>query len=306
MASVELCQCCLRENEEEVADLWCNECSEAVCRNCGKAHRRFAVAHDVISIENASACRKAIPKYCLSHDNKLFILFCVGHDQLICHECLSESHRTCDKILEIEKAADGVKDSAALNDMKERMIKLASILKNTQTENEQQLSKFKTEKEVSNDHLKKIRKCFEDHLVQIEHNINTNYENIVKQNKNNEGQLSYLKQTVEENVDWLCMLESYSSESNIFCAVKHIDSMHVSSEKQVNEIKKDFATLSVHTLHPEVIKYIDIFFQELNDKSKFKTEPVITGSTNDCKKIPNQSRKSASESTSSISRANGG
>ncbi|CAG2240865.1 unnamed protein product [Mytilus edulis] len=80
------------------------------------------------------------------------------------------------------------------------------------------------------------------------------------------------------------MLESNSSESNIFCAVKHLDAMHVSSEKQVNEINKDFATLSVHTLHPEVINYIDRFFQELNDKTKFKTEPVITGSTNDCKK----------------------
>ncbi|CAG2240864.1 unnamed protein product [Mytilus edulis] len=72
MASVELCQCCLRENEEEVADLWCNDCSETVCRNCGKAHRRFAVAHDVISISDAPTCRKAILKYCLSHDNKKF------------------------------------------------------------------------------------------------------------------------------------------------------------------------------------------------------------------------------------------
>ncbi|CAG2186505.1 unnamed protein product [Mytilus edulis] len=85
MASAELCQCCLRENEEEVADHWCNDCSEAVCRNCGKAHRRFAVAHDVISIKDVPAGveilkTRSARTYGLdasSSENKLF--FAVKH-----------------------------------------------------------------------------------------------------------------------------------------------------------------------------------------------------------------------------------
>lgn len=87
MAGIELCKCCLRENEEEVPDQWCNDCSEAVCRNCGKAHRRFAVAHHVILLTDAPASRKIIPKNCILHENKKLIWFCVGHDKLICHEC---------------------------------------------------------------------------------------------------------------------------------------------------------------------------------------------------------------------------
>lgn len=107
MASAELCQCCLRENEEEVADHWCNDCSEAVCRNCGKAHRRFAVAHDVISIKDFPAGRINIPQNCLLHEIKHLCCFVLDMIKLICHECLSKNHTRCNTIFEIEKAAEG-------------------------------------------------------------------------------------------------------------------------------------------------------------------------------------------------------
>lgn len=84
--------------------------------------------------------RKAVPKYCVSHENKKLILFCIEHDKLICHACLSESHRQCNSIVEIEKAAAGIKDSAAIKQLKEKMTKLKSILQKTQIENEQQLT----------------------------------------------------------------------------------------------------------------------------------------------------------------------
>lgn len=282
MAGVELCEGCLRENEEEVADQWCNDCSEPVCRNCGKAHRRFAVAHNVISIKDVPACRKSIPKNCLTHENKKLILFCIGHDKLICHECLSENHRTCNKILEIEKAAEGIKNSHAINDMKTRMIKLISVLEKTQIENEQQLSKINAEKQFANDHMKEVSKCFICLLSQIENNLKKNYYKIVEQNKENGAQLFNLKQSLQENMDWLSTLEENSSDSNMFHALKHLDTIQVSSEKHIAMIKRDLVTMPLDVL-PEGKKFIENIFQEFQRKSSFRSFLPIANLESECK-----------------------
>ncbi|XP_063427190.1 uncharacterized protein LOC134710729 [Mytilus trossulus] len=283
MACVELCQCCLRANEEEVAYQWCNDCNEAVCKNCGKAHRRFSSAHDVISIKDAPVGRKAVPKYCVSHENKKLILFCVEHDKLICHACLSESHRQCNSIVEIEKAAVGIKDSAAIKQLKEKMTTLKSILEKTQIENEQQLTTINIDKEAAIDHIEEFLQSFKDHLIQIDINLHMKYEKIVIQNKQNKEILTDLTQSLQEQADWLCMLESCSSESNIFHAVKHLDSIQESKEKQVNKIKNDLITIPLDVLPPEATKSIENFFQDFNQKTVSQTVHSITTSTSELK-----------------------
>ncbi|CAC5373872.1 unnamed protein product [Mytilus coruscus] len=64
MADNEVCAGCLRDNEEEIAVMWCNDCEEPVCRPCGKAHRRFAIPHDVIDIKDISNVSKTMSKMC--------------------------------------------------------------------------------------------------------------------------------------------------------------------------------------------------------------------------------------------------
>lgn len=283
MACVELCQCCLRANEEEIAYHWCNDCNEVVCKNCGKAHRRFSSGHDVISIKDAPVGRKAVPKYCVSHENKKLILFCVEHDKLICHACLSESHRQCNSIVEIEKVADGIKDSAAIKQLKEKMTKLKSILEKTQIENEQQLTIINIDKEAAIEHIKEFLQSFKDHLIQMDINLKKKYEKIVIQNKQNKDILTDLTQSLHEQADWLCMLESSSSESNIFHAVKHLDTIQESREKQVNKIKNDLITIPLDVLPPEATKSIEKLFQEFKQKTVSQTVQSITTSTSELK-----------------------
>lgn len=270
-------------DEEETAYLWCNDCNEAVCQSCGKAHRRFIVAHDVIPINDAPTCRKNVPKKCHLHENEKLILFCVGHDKLICHQCLSENHRLCDKILEIEKAAGGVKGSAAISNLKERMKTVIRILEQTQIEHEQTLSNISIEKDTAHESIKEFLQCFKSHIKQIRNNLNKRYDNILKQNKENGQKLNYLRQDLQENMDWLSMLERSSSESNIFYAVKHLDAIQVSDEKLINQIKKDMITLPLDVLPSEGTKFIDKLFDEFYKKAEFYTLSAITIFDSECK-----------------------
>lgn len=68
------------------------------------------------------------------------------------------------------------------------------------------------------------------------------------QNAKHSTQLRYIKQNLDENIDWLCMLENSSSEINIFNAVKHFDSIQATSEKEIDKIKKDSITLPLDEL----------------------------------------------------------
>ena len=75
MASKETCAGCLRVKENKVADLWCNDCEEPVCRPCSKVHRKFAIPHDIKDITNLSNDKKTSTKNCKVHAGQKLIFF---------------------------------------------------------------------------------------------------------------------------------------------------------------------------------------------------------------------------------------
>lgn len=122
-----------------------------------------------------------------------------------------------------------------------------------------------------------------DHLIRIDIDLNKQYEKIVIKNNQNKDILTDLTQSLQEQADWLCMLESSSSESNIFHAVKHLDTIQESREKQVNTIKNDLITIPLDVLPPEATKSIEKLFQKFNQKTASQTVHSITTSTSELK-----------------------
>lgn len=102
------------------------------------------------------------------------------------------------------------------------------------------------------------------------------YEKIEKQTADNIKQSMHLREDLQENMDWLCTLESSSSECNIFHAIQHLDTILVSNEKQISRMKNDLITIPLDVLPPEGTKFIDNIFQELHNKPKLQTMPAIT------------------------------
>ncbi|XP_071149161.1 E3 ubiquitin-protein ligase TRIM33-like [Mytilus edulis] len=156
MADNEVCAGCLRDNEEEIAVMWCNDCEEPACRSCGKAHRRFVIPHDVIDIKDISNISKTVSKICKEHAGQKLLFFCVNHDKILCPACLSESHKECD-INHIEKAAKGIKDGSALHDLKERIHNQKSIIEKVKEEYNDLSSKINHDNEQQHERLKQLR-----------------------------------------------------------------------------------------------------------------------------------------------------
>ncbi|CAG2212694.1 unnamed protein product [Mytilus edulis] len=221
MADNELCAGCLRDNEEEIAVMWCNDCEEPVCRTCSKVHRRFALPHDVIEIKDISNVSKTMPKICKEHAGQKLLLFCVHHDKILCPVCLSETHKECD-INHIEKASNGIKESSAIYDLKERIHNHKGVIEKVKEEYNELSSKINQEKEQQQKRQNQLRSIIEDRLNKLDKYIETHYIQGVDKISSYTERLTSLAQITQANLQDIEKAEIDESEVNLFHLVKHL------------------------------------------------------------------------------------
>ncbi|XP_052079031.1 uncharacterized protein LOC127717433 [Mytilus californianus] len=264
MADNEVCAGCLRDNEEEIAVLWCNDCEEPVCRPCGKAHRRFAIPHDVIDIKDISNVSKTMSKICKEHAGQKLIFFCVNHDKILCPACLSELHQECD-INHIEKAAKGIKDSSAIHDLKERIHNQKGVIEKVKEEYNGLSSKIGHDKKQQHERLKQLRSTIEDRLNQLDKNIDTHYNQSVEKISSNTEQLTSLAQTTQANLQDIEKAETEESEVNLFHLVKHLDTSQLSDEENLQFLGNDISNMSLQFIPENFIEKVDAMLNEFGN-----------------------------------------
>lgn len=103
-----LCGPCNVDNVETEGSYWCRDCTEALCKDCFKFHKRFQAlrGHEITTLRHASATLP--PSHidmdmCRKHGNRKMEVFCGNHQTLCCILCLSFQHRACKTVNLIEK-----------------------------------------------------------------------------------------------------------------------------------------------------------------------------------------------------------
>lgn len=103
-----LCGPCNVDNVETGGSYWCRDCTEALCKDCFKFHKRFQAlrGHEITTLRDASATLP--PSHidmdmCRKHGNRKMEVFCENHQTLCCILCLSFQHRACKTVNLIEK-----------------------------------------------------------------------------------------------------------------------------------------------------------------------------------------------------------
>lgn len=103
-----LCGPCNLDNVETEGSYWCRDCTEALCKDCFKFHKRFQAlrGHEITTLRDASATLP--PSHidmdmCRKHGNRKMEVFCENHQTLCCILCLSFQHRACKTVNLIEK-----------------------------------------------------------------------------------------------------------------------------------------------------------------------------------------------------------
>ncbi|XP_045194932.2 uncharacterized protein LOC123550565 [Mercenaria mercenaria] len=116
------CDSCLRDNTDSPANAFCLQCSESLCDNCNKHHKRNKASsnHTIQSISDekdveAFDTLKRLTQ-CSVHTDKKIKYLCKDHDQLCCNECAIVKHRKCEDVVslaeEMGKASQNASTSA--------------------------------------------------------------------------------------------------------------------------------------------------------------------------------------------------
>lgn len=108
-----LCKPCQEDGEEMKAKSWCKDCSEALCDECTKYHKKCRPSrqHVVISISEWSDISR-IPdtlEICGAHDGRRFELFCRKHFLPCCSVCVTtELHSSCTNFCQLEEVDENL------------------------------------------------------------------------------------------------------------------------------------------------------------------------------------------------------
>ncbi|XP_045194934.2 transcription intermediary factor 1-beta-like [Mercenaria mercenaria] len=146
-----LCDSCLRGNTDSSANAFCLQCSERLCDNCNKHHKRnkASSSHTIQSIsdvkdEEAFNTLKRLTQ-CSVHTDKKIKYLCKDHDQLCCNECAIVRHRKCEDVVslaeEMEKASQNA--STSTEDVLKEFNKHADLLMHHEVKEQVKIDKTK-------------------------------------------------------------------------------------------------------------------------------------------------------------------
>ncbi|RUS84045.1 hypothetical protein EGW08_008157 [Elysia chlorotica] len=115
------CDLCQRRNISELASDWCMECLDAMCQGCLKVHLSGKTTrdHTVMSLGElrklslASVMRRGVPQACRTHTGETVRFYCLDCRVPVCVQCLTRSHRKCERCLPLEQAMTSMDDAVA-------------------------------------------------------------------------------------------------------------------------------------------------------------------------------------------------
>ena len=90
----EMCEVCLCDQRSIPATVYCIDCCQKLCRNCGNPHRKMRGGpHDVIPLESMTH-ELGKGRYCEEHKDERIKMYCFDCNLNVCPMCCVETHKT--------------------------------------------------------------------------------------------------------------------------------------------------------------------------------------------------------------------
>ena len=249
MDEPEFCAGCLRDNEETKAVAWCSNCSEWVCKPCGRVHARFAIPHKVVPTKEAKKLSSSVlqlSKNCAIHSDQRIILFCIQHDTIVCASCVPELHQNCKSVMSIEKVAKGVRTGTAIDDLETRLSNLCHVIKNILSENFTNISQLEDQKKQIRKKIKTIRQQINVHLDHLEDGLdNELMKSFATLKEKSENIKTDLKNKLDDAEKWqndIRSLKEHGSDIHLFQSIKFLDNKTHKQESEMRNLQRRIKT----------------------------------------------------------------
>ncbi|XP_052085457.1 tripartite motif-containing protein 45-like [Mytilus californianus] len=252
--SEKMCNSCQVKNQTREASYWCTTCEEAFCGQCEEYHKSFKIKskHTVIAVQeiqsDLSGFQLSEALSCEEHTEKIVEVFCVDHSKPCCTLCSTLTHRKCDNVISIQKAASDIKQSNQTTELvwklKEKGKEFNEIvqnrkqsLDNIQTEYENILQEISKLKERAIEHLNKIEDQIKFEMSSSKKEVDIKLTDEIDKFSNYKSMVNNWERlligTIKRGSDQQCLLE-----------VNKIGSKLTTLEEEINETVKSIKNVS--------------------------------------------------------------
>ncbi|XP_045182417.2 tripartite motif-containing protein 45-like [Mercenaria mercenaria] len=124
------CDPCLREEIKVKAIVYCYDCSEKLCEECKRHHKKSKLSSNHKLIDASEVCGDfdlteldyfANLSKCPKHGSAYVKYLCKDHDQLCCSECAIVTHRKCEELVSLADEVNGNEEENGESDIQKRL-----------------------------------------------------------------------------------------------------------------------------------------------------------------------------------------
>ena len=141
------CTLCLIQHSHATAIAYCIDCQVLLCEGCVDYHRKLDLTkpHGLI-YQLEEELGKGVPDYphvgCRRHAGKSVDKYCPNHEDIGCHKCMEETHKSCKRIAHIPKSTEEIATTKEMTRVKEdikAMKKTLELIRNRRKEDRTRL-----------------------------------------------------------------------------------------------------------------------------------------------------------------------
>ncbi|XP_053382714.1 E3 ubiquitin-protein ligase TRIM71-like [Mercenaria mercenaria] len=125
------CDPCLREGIKVKAIVYCYDCTEKMCEECKRHHRKSKLSsnHKLIDVKDGCVEKMDLSELeyfsnlskCPKHGSEDVKYLCKDHDQLCCSECAIVTHRKCEDLVSLADEVNGNEEKNDESDIQKRL-----------------------------------------------------------------------------------------------------------------------------------------------------------------------------------------
>jgi hypothetical protein len=206
--NISKCDPCLFEDAEVEATTFCTDCSEHLCLNCSREHRKNKssrchmlldfddIIKDVVVIETLKSMMT-----CPDHPETMVTYKCEDHKRLLCVTCLAENHRKCNHVSEISNAKKPGNEDTCTR-VKETLCQLQERITALKHTSEEHIASLRSQLAVTQSEQQSFFSSMQEKLTQAENKLESQTKMLVTEEMNNlEKTLHKCKKAEAEEIE---------------------------------------------------------------------------------------------------------
>ncbi|XP_062593613.1 uncharacterized protein LOC134255110 [Saccostrea cucullata] len=270
-----VCEACQRFNEEEAASNYCLNCSEALCDNCTKCHRKSRASQDhkispFDEIKDTYLQEMSKPSTnitCFKHKDRPIELYCNDHEEPCCTMCCCTDHRKCESVETVEEKAEKVRCSGSVDALLQDIRKFKVKLSEVKVKQESNITEIEDNTDKMTEKVQKLKRSIIQHVERLESEYLDEMSKLTKQCKE---KLTLNIQALQDSVNLMkhCITNLESAKD-----LQGIDFLaeFLTAEKTLGHIKKSKLKVSGFTMESDV----DAGFKAFTNLSKMGKIAII-------------------------------